>query len=143
MKTVTNIEEMKKKNTGEIGNVQESIAESAPVLSPVCLVSVRNSSESSSSRFQVSDSKKLAGATGFHTSHVQRQKTVSWSQNGKTWSDRTEGWKSNSSQNWRWMDSCEKPSQLGERRRRKGNSIQHLWRLERIMQWWQVETQTV
>ena len=43
------------------------------LFSRVRLVNVRNSSEFPRSRFQVSDSKKFAGATGFEPVHVQIQ----------------------------------------------------------------------
>ena len=76
-----------REKTGESASTQDS------VIGSECLVSVRSPSVSSRSRLQVS-------VTAFAPTQVQRQCRMPWPPNGRNWSDRSDGWKSNTSQSW-------------------------------------------
>ena len=92
-------------NTAGSGNARESVDEIELVLTLVCLVSVRNSTVSFRSRFQVSDSKQLARVTGFDSAHVHRRgKSVLTDTMARLGATLSESGKSNSSQSWRRMD---------------------------------------
>ena len=42
---------------------------------------------------------------GFNLTYEQRQRSMSWPQGGKSWSDHSEGLKSSSAQHWSWIET--------------------------------------
>ena len=91
-------------------NTRENVTEMLSVLLPlpcgaipvsvlVKVVSVRRLSD-------VSDNKRHIDATEIEPADTQKQRSMSWPLFGKTWSDRSDGWKSSASQTWRWMVRC-------------------------------------
>ena len=111
------------------------------------LVSVPKSKLTSHIRFQVSDSKQLAGATGFEPAHVQKHMEnvlaighnisigVTTVKVGRSTHPSTgDGWTGG-----RKHLSCEEKSEEEE----KVSPLENTGRLERIMQCWEVEEPTV